>query len=326
MKKLLITLLSIVLISQVAYGAMTWTKLWSSADDDSTYSGSDIGTMQDDIADQVATTAGDNALTGANTFAGATTFTGNVSGISSAKDSITRGFELVWGSIDQVIVNVGTLYHGTTQVDKTSNVHLDVTTASDYITGVSEQATDDWLYVYSDSSGNFKLDNNEPDKSDASGDTEGVFLYYYYAAGATYHRCVGAIRLNATGSGQVDKFYQRRSRIGINGVDLSAGVSNGVWSVPLDCSSAIPSIATTGIFRVNCTRTTNPTGTDLRPSIIGVNWAADATVGFAGYDNSAGGVQGTLTCPTNSSQEIQHNDYNPSAITIYCIGYHVDIR
>lgn len=330
MKKLLFTLLCLLLFVPSAYCTITYTYDWSSADDGSTFSGSDIEDIQQDISDQTATTAGDNSFSGTNTFAGASTFTGNVTGIASAKDTITRGFELKWGSVEQVIVNVGTLYHGTTQVNKTANVHLDVTTASDYITGVSQQTTSDWAYVYVDSSGNVKLDIAEPDKSDSAGDTDGVPLYYYYTAGTTYYRCVGAILLNATGSGEVSKFYQRSNIITwdvpIN--ITTTQTSTAVWSNPTSCAAAVPSISTYALFGLLAS---DDNAADakvfIRPS--GSTWATNTANGITDHvwDAQAHSVSGQRGCALDDSQQIQYqNDTSDDATRIDVEGYTINIR
>lgn len=48
--------------------AITWTKSWSSADDGSSFGGSDIQNIQNDIGTQVPTLSGTNAFIGQNSF------------------------------------------------------------------------------------------------------------------------------------------------------------------------------------------------------------------------------------------------------------------
>jgi len=320
MKKLCF-ILCLMLIAPCAYGAITWDKSWSSASDGSTFGGNDIKNIQDNVSDQASTNAGDNTFTGTNTFSGSTIFTGTTTGVGAAKDAITRGFELVWGSKEQVIVNVGTLYHGTTQINKTSNVHLDVTTATDYVTGVSQQTTTDWAYVYVDSSGNVKLDIAEPDKSDAAGDTEGNLIYYYYAAKTTYHRCIGAVYLNATGSGEIDNFRQ----VGKNTMMWDVPVAETTTKSSAEWSGAlavrIPTISTLGIFGFTSVDADGDVAMYIRPQ--GSTWIVDSFNGNTGQ--KLAGAQ--MHCATDSSQQIQYyNDTDSDSIAIYSQGYVMDIR
>jgi len=319
--------LILAMMTTSCYGAILWTKLYSSADDGSTYSGANIGTMQGDISDQVATTAGDNVYTGANTFNGAIAFGGAVTGISAAKDAITRGFELVYGSVEQAIVNVGTLYHGTTQVNKTANTHIDVTTAADYITGVSEQAVSIWLYIYVDPAGNVKLDDDSPDKSDASGDTEGVHLYYYYATSSTYYRCIGAIYLNATGSGEIDKWYQRKDLVMWDvPVSVTTTVSAGVWSGAI--ATRMPAISTLGLFGMKANENGGASfATYIRPA--GGVWATNNQNGIAGNADGVTNltISGQRHSATDNSQQIQvQNDSGDESTAVDIEGYYLNIR
>jgi len=339
MKKLCFILLGLFLVGIMfvgnSYATILWDYDWSSADDGSTFSGDDIKNIQDNVSDQASTNAGDNTFTGTNTFSGSTVFTGTTTGVGAAKDAITRGFELVWGSKEQVIVNVGTLYHGTTQINKTSNVHLDVTTASDYVTGVKQQTTTDWAYVYVDSSGNVKLDIAEPDTSDAAGDTEGNLIYYYYAAKSTYHRCIGAIYLNATGSGEIDKFFQRKDIVMWDvPVSVTTTKSKNAWSGAVSCAASMPSISEFGIFgcRVKANASGARAGIYIRPNGSAWNAGNESTDGGNGvWFNMAVNhdLGGEVIRATDGSQQIQHWSDTSDDITsmeIHLHGYLLEIR
>ncbi len=79
MKKLLaLILVGVLAFSNASYGAITYTRDWTSADDGSTLGGQDIGNIQDDVSEQAATQTGNNAYTGSNTHAGTETFNGTV--------------------------------------------------------------------------------------------------------------------------------------------------------------------------------------------------------------------------------------------------------
>lgn len=75
MKKLFVVLVALIFLATSAY-AISWTKSWTSADDGSPFSGSDIEDIQDDINTQTPTLTGANNFSGANTFSGTSTFSG----------------------------------------------------------------------------------------------------------------------------------------------------------------------------------------------------------------------------------------------------------
>lgn len=331
MKRIIIISLCLLLLAPIAYGAISWTKSWSSANDGETFGGSDIQNIQSDVSSQTAQLSADNAFTGTNTFSGTTTFSGTINGVSSAKDCITRGFELVYGSVEQVIVNVGTLYHGTTQVNKTANVHLGVTTAGDYITGVSQQAASTWLYVYVNSSGGIDFDTTAPDKSDVSGDTEGTLIYYYYSTGTTYHRCIGAIYLNATGSGEITKFYSNDGKTYFWNapISITTSASDEAWSVATSCATAMPAISRMGIFRGSATVSNSYVAVAVKPNgATGGTVTAGAnsgwfTLAYASADTAA--TAGDCISLTDSSQQIQYAT-DGSTVALFCRGYVLNIR
>lgn len=312
MKKLIIALLCLMLGATSAYGAISYTKNWSSANDGETFGGDDIKNIQDDISEQTATLAGDNAFSGTNTFSGTNNFTGTVTGISSAKDTITRGFELTFGSVEQVIVEVGTLYHGTTQVDKTANVHLDITTAGDYLTGVSQRGTSKFLYVYVGSAGTVDFDATAPDKSDISGDTEGTLIYYLYSS--TYYRCIGAVLLNATGFGEITKFYSYKDMTFYDSrqQELTAGTAAS-WT-DVDCASSVPSISRVAYIQL----TNGANNVRIRPN------GSRADPGYYQIQGTSQDV--VLMMPTDASQIIEYEVSSGVACDVYVLGYKSDIR
>lgn len=321
MKRILALVLAVLMVASSAY-AISWTKLWSSADDGSPYSGSDIGTMQNDINSQVPTLTGNNTMTGNNTFSGTTTFSGTITGITgSAAHIITRGFELVWQSTTVVRVNTGTLYHNTTQVNKATVTDLDITAAGDAIDGATtQQATSVWRYVYCDSSGNLKLWSVAPDKSDTAGNTAGTKIYYYYAVTTTYYRCLGAIRLNSTGAGEIEKFYQTGNIISYDYVYgnattlvLNAGAAAAFTSV--SCATIVPPISTLADLQlIN-------TGTSFTRLRVTGSSSTDTVVGCA----AAGNPVNFYHVPLNSAQSLDY--YIASgAMSIWVIGYTINIR
>lgn len=249
----------------------------------------------------------------------------------SSKDMITRGFELVWASTTTVTVNPGTLYVNVTQVDKTTATTLDITDAGDAIDGATaQQATSVWRYVYVDNAGNCKLWSVAPTSSDTSSTTAGTKLYYKY--GSTWYRCVGAIRLNATGSGEIDKFFQQGNII-VRDVpaSISTTISTSAWSGAISCAAAIPPISQYGRFGIFAESSTNTriVGTSIRPN--GETYAANQGLGVDSRDSGTAGTQGIggeVGCFTDSSQQIQRYDQadNAAGATIWVKGFTLSIR
>jgi hypothetical protein len=95
-------------------------------------------------------------------------------------------------------VNPGTLFHGTTSVNKTTATDLTITDAGDGMDGAAVQTANTWAYIYCDSSGNLKLYTTKPNKADTSGNTTGTLIYYYYVPTTTYYRCLGAVYMDHT--------------------------------------------------------------------------------------------------------------------------------
>lgn len=241
----------------------------------------------------------------------------------SSKDMITRGFELVWASTTTVTVNPGTLYVNVTQVDKTATETLDITAAGDAIDGVAVQAVSTWVYVYVDNAGNCKLYATAPTYADTNNNTDGTKLYYKY--GSTFYRCIGAIRLNAVGAGEVVVFYQTGNFIRYDVPNLLTNVlSAGAWSGAISCGAYIPPISICGIFGVKATA---PAGNNaqiaLRPN--GSTWDISFANGVA--TNNGNVIGGMLISMTDSSQQINYyNAAATSATEIYMTGYYSYIR
>lgn len=120
-------------------------------------------------------------------------------------DKYIKGLNLLWTATDRLSVDSGVTYVGSSRVAKTTATGLNVGTAGDYVTGVSERGTSKWIYVYAKSDGSIKLDDTAPSYHDYSGTTVGT-KYYLKDASDNYWRILGRIRLDATGSGDVLKF------------------------------------------------------------------------------------------------------------------------
>lgn len=240
----------------------------------------------------------------------------------SSKDMITRGFELVWASTTTVTVNPGTLYVNVTQVDITSTTTLDITAAGDAIDGVAVQGTSKWVYVYVDNAGNCKLYATAPNYADTSNNTDGTKLYYLYSS--TWYRCIGAIRLNATGAGEVDPFFQCNNIMMWDvPVVITTTLSAGAWSAATSCATGIPAISICGIFGLNAVDTTvgELGGIWIRPN--GSTWSTNLENSL----KSTNYIGGQRQCILDSSQQIQYyNDATDNTTAVSVEGYYSNIR
>lgn len=196
MRKLLTLLLIANLIfCQGAY-PVTWTKEWSSADDQVTeFGGADIENIQDDIDGQTPT------LTGNNTFTGTNTFSGTVTGISTAIKHYRKGLTLKAGTTadTDIVVRPGTIdIAGTNLTSTADSSTLDVG-AESFLAG--SNGTSQWIYVYTFNNSDvlgFKLSTEAPDLSDTDDNTaETPFRYQLYSS--VYYRCIGAVFQDAAG-------------------------------------------------------------------------------------------------------------------------------
>lgn len=228
----------------------------------------------------------------------------------SSKDVITRGFELVWASTTTITVNPGTLYINVTQVDKTTATTLDITAAGDAIDGVTaQQGTNKWVYVYCDDAGNLKLWSIAPNASDTVATTAGTLIYYRY--GSEWYRCIGQIRLNATGSGEVIKFYKTGNRVEYDDPVTDAIVVNATNAVAftnIDCSGYVP--PTSNYVLLLC----HGNGANIFIRTDGSSGAGQT--GNVTYSN--------MEITTSSSQIIEYKDAN--AASVYIRGYLENIR
>ena len=327
MKNICGIVLFLLLISNFAYGDTSFTKTWSDTDNGSTFDGSDIGDIQSDIVSQSVDKTGTQTVSGNKTFSGTVAFTGTVTGVGGgAKDAISRGFELVWDGPPQVLINPGTLYNGTTQVDLTSQTHVEVTTNGDWIDGSAKDYSGGagWANVYvGTTSAAIYFDENDPNSADTSGNTAGT--KYYYTTGGNYYRWIGAVRINT--SNQVAAvFIQQNGFVEwANVVSVNTTVYDDVWSAAVSCSSAMPAFSTFAKFKLSVQKNAGMVAVTLRP--FGINSTSYTTAnGVLMYtgDNSLA-VSTIIDCATDSSQQIsiQHHN-NPGTVDVSVVGYYID--
>ena len=202
MKKLLALVLACALaFPSLSYGAISFTKDYTSANDGETFGGQNLGDIQDDISEQATTFTGNNAFTGNNTYAGTSTFNGNVSGISPTSKHYRRGFTLKSGTTadEDIVIRPGILDVGGTTITATADSSdLDVGTET-FLAGAT--GTDQYIYVYIFSDGGnpgYKLSTEPPDLS-FTDDTSAEFPLRYQKYASTYYRCVGGVFQDAAG-------------------------------------------------------------------------------------------------------------------------------
>jgi hypothetical protein len=247
--------------------------------------------------------------------------------VNTISDIILRGFELVATSTTTVTVNPGSLLHGTTYVNKTTTTALDITSGASYCLGTAaERGTNKWLYVYCDSSGTLGLEATVPDCADSSGNTTGTKLYWNDTIHTKYWRCIGAIRLNAVGSGEIVKFFQQGNLIMLD-VPIDSGATYSVGAdQTVDCSTKIPSISACGIFLwdIGVNDWTSSISTYIRP-YGSTGLVPTQTLGLAGGRYPGGQVMSM----TDSAQKIIHYEVTTgtgTSFSIYVQGYYINIR
>jgi hypothetical protein len=233
---------------------------------------------------------------------------------------LLKGFDINYSSTTLISLDPGTLNNGTTSVSKTAYTQLDIANAAHYTTGASQRGTSKWLYVYCDNTGTFALDATAPNRHDIVGTTIGT-LYYYYDS-TKYWRCVGAIRLNATGLGEIVKFIQFGDMVNYDvPVSVNTAASDTAWSAAVSCSAAIPAISRQGIFVYNTV------SSDWSTTLTGAIRANGST--YAVPDSNQGDVLGDRFCGANvwsytdASQQIQHYE---DGITSVVVSAYISVK
>lgn len=156
---------------------------------------------------------------------------------STNEDFYIAGFGVSDDAVTTISVAPGAAKIGTTFVGKIANTPLDITSASDYLSGSSERGASKRLYIYTGIAGTLKLDDNPPDYHDTSGNSVGALYYYKY--GSTYYRNLGSVYLN--GSQNVTK--GTGTAIGLGNVVQTVYYQTGVYnsgSTAMTQNSSIP--------------------------------------------------------------------------------------
>ena len=289
------------------YGATLWTFVDLSNNGVYTYPTASIGATEPD------TTANSLRLARVTTNGSDVTAVRDdrPMGISlNQEDYFIKGLTLTFVTPDTttITIDAGIASNGGVHRIKVSQTNLDISKAADYISGGSSRGTSKWLYVYMAPSGDLRLDANAPDYHDTAGNTTGIKYYYYYSS-TTYYRYIGAIRLDAIGSGNIVPFYKFDNYTAYDvPVVISTTASSGAWSSATSCATAMPPTSHKGLFGVSAIENTNQAATVW----LRINAGAASHRNQDGiYNNpntagAQGSLGGELNCMTDSSQQIQY--------------------
>jgi hypothetical protein len=313
-------------------GYISWTKTWTSGDDGSILTGAQIGQLQADIAAILNggitnVNVGASAAIAESKLAFDTSAGHNHDGSNSKTISATnvlasstlKGAILKWLSTTtckatsgSIVIN-GVLYSRTS--DSTTR---DISVDADYIGGISSRGTSKWLYVYAyndtGTSWDIKFSASAPQYSNCGTDTSDILRFRQISS--VWYRCIGAIYLNATGSGEITAFTQYGDWVNYDVAieELTTG-SAASWT-DVDCSSSIPVFSTLGNFYLYAVDS-NTTGWYLRRNGV------SAATGCFTFNGEVIG-QSAIIFPTDSSQIIEYvSAGSGGTLSISVLGYYM---
>jgi len=275
-------------------GLLKYTKDYSASDDGNSLTGAEIGTLQTDISailnGGISNTniASDAAIVESklsfNTTSGHNHDGSNSRTLSAGgQRGYIQGAELEWVATDQVKAQSGVIEIAGTFYTRTSySTTLDLDTATHWVEGSSQRGTSKWVYVYayndSGSTWDIKYWLQPPQYANTGTDDSSVKIFRSNAS--VWYRCIGAVRLNATGSGEINEFTQTGNCYVWQCADTTVSTSTG----DIACSALIP-----------------PVIADLGFFIIGVNSLARGVVSYGLYRKGSSKTDYQLRhyCETN---------------------------
>lgn len=238
-----------------------------------------------------------------------------------------QGFELEHASAHHIKVLPGAVdIDGRVLTAASSSSLINVTDSANYITGHANQSS--WIYVYLYNNNNtvaYRLADAAPDKSDSSGNTDGIKRYYIQDNIA--YRCIGAVRKDAAGN--LRRFFQNGNLVmwDVPAI-LTVALSTQKWSDAKSCAEFMPSISTLGIFGTyNHDESTTHGAVFLRPNDS--TWSADYSCNGTGSATANGGGgrgAGQRICATDGLQKIQYWNQGSGDLQISVQGYYLNIR
>ena len=315
-------------------GLLKFTKQYSATDDGSKVSGADLGVLETDIA---AILNGGITNVNINTSAGIveskltfdTTAGHHHDGIDSrilsagGQRGFIQGAQLEYVAADQVKAGSGVVeIAGSFYTRNSYSTTIDTDTATHWVEGASQRAINTWAYVYayndSGSTWDIKYWLQAPQYANTITDDSSVKIYRQNAS--VWYRCLGAVRMNATGTGNIEPFYQRGNKIIYDDCysNTTVRVVNGVAQVAftdVDCSAVVPKIAT----------------------ICSINWTGQDACTLYVRCNGSSATNGTLDVlgsndaeivediPLDASQIFEYKTGVKTA-TIYIKSYTLGIR
>lgn len=122
--------------------------------------------------------------------------------LGNAEDQFRQGFILTVVTPATLTVNPGVVFHGTTRIEKTADITLDLGTAADWATGTSGRATSTKGYVVINSIGSIKLAVTAPTLTDTSGNSAGELRYS--VINSVKWRVLNWFFMNSNGSGDIE--------------------------------------------------------------------------------------------------------------------------
>ena len=249
---------------QYNMGLLKFTKKYSASDDGNSLTGSELEQIQADISSVVngglsnINVASDAGIIESKLAFDATSGH-NHDGSNSRELSAggqrgyIQGAELEWVSTTTVKAQSGVLeIAGSFYTRNSYSTTLDLTTNAHWVEGTSQQGTSKWVYIYaynnSGSTWDIKFWLQSPQY--ANTDTDDSSIKIYRETASVWYRCLGAIRLNATGAGEIQKFYQTGNYYHWQYSSPTVSTSDG----DIACSAFIPPvIATLAFFGLSVT-------------------------------------------------------------------------
>lgn len=326
-------------------GLLKFTKNYSASDDGSSITGAEIGQLQADIAaiinggiSNINIVSDASIVESKLAFDTAAGHNHDGSNSRSLSAGGQRGY--IQGAIiervatDQVKAQSGVIEIGGTFYTRNSySTTLDLDTAGDWVEGSSQRGTNKWVYVYAyndtGSSWDIKLWLQPPQYANTGSDDSSDKIYR--SNSGVWYRCLGQVRLNATGSGEIVVFYQRGNQIIYDvPIQVATTASAGAWIADVSCSIAIPATSQLARFGVYSGDDVvgNTVAIWLRP---GDSPAGSTATSDGVYISSNGGtndyVGGELMCATNSAQEISYyQNAGDNSLSITVKAYYTNLR
>lgn len=308
-------------------GLLKYTKSHSASDDGSLLTGAELGQLETDISSVL-----NGGVSNVNIAADAavvesklefdTTSGHNHDGSNSralgagGQRGFIQGGWLEYVAIDQVKAQSGTIEIAGSFYTRTSySTTIDTDTAGHWVEGASQRGTDTWAYVYayndSGSSWDIKYWLQKPQYANTGTDDSSVKIYR--SSGGVWYRCLGAVRMDNTGSGNILEFYQIGNFI-LHERQFIAFTSAAFTDI--DLSDYVPAISTLVDIGIN---ENGQSPVTVRPN--GAGFSSGPL-----YSNIASNFILRPPMATDVNQIIEAKNAGGGASHIYISGYWLNIR